>query len=130
MVSRHIFYFAPKSIEYRNMKNKMIEEQGRDWVEVIFEIIALTIISIIVFIGGIYLVVRVIGRFIPFWFSGLAGPLLVLGFDALWIIGTRKWHPKSNQQKVLKKIIFVTVFALSASILLLWSVGYFLRDVW
>ncbi len=107
-----------------------IEGQGRDLVEIVFEIIVLTIIAVIVFIGGIYLVLRVIGRFIPFWFSGLAGPLVVLGFDALWIIGTRKWRPKSNQLKVLKKILSITVFALSASVLVLWSIGYLFRDVW
>jgi hypothetical protein len=115
-------------IEQEN--NKKINKQKKDWIEIVFEVIALTLIATVVFIGGIYLLVRVIGRFIPFWFSGLMGPLLILGFDTLWVIGIRKWRPKSNQLKVLKKIVSVTVLAFSASVLVLWCIGYIFRDVW
>lgn len=110
--------------------NEKTGEQERDWVEIVFEVIALTLVAIVVFIGGIYLVMRVIGRFIPLWFSGFMGPLLILGLDLLWIIGIRMWRPRNNQLKVIKKIISVIVLSFSASVLTLWCIGYLFRDVW
>ena len=109
---------------------KKIGKPRRDWVGTVLEVITLTPIAIVVFIGGIYLLVKVIGRFIPFWFSGLAGPLSVLGFDVLWCIVMRLWRPESNQLRVLKKILFVIVFSFSASILVCWYIGHIFRNVW
>jgi len=111
-------------------KSKKIDDPQRDWVNTVLEVITLIAMAIVVFIGGMYLLVRVIGRFIPFWFSGLAGPLLVLGFDVLWCVGMRWWRPGGNQLKVLKKIVFVTVLALSTAVLTCWCIGYPFRQVW
>jgi len=111
-------------------KSNKIDDPQRDWVNTVLEVITLTAMAIGVFIGGIYLLVGIIGRFIPFWFSGLAGLLLVLGFDVLWCVGMRWWRPRGNQLKVLKKIVSVTVLALSTAVLACWCIGYLFRQVW
>ncbi|MBN2018601.1 MAG: hypothetical protein JW749_00055 [Sedimentisphaerales bacterium] len=112
---------------------KKTNKPRRDWIGIVLDVIALTPIAIAVFIGGMYLFPR-IGRFMPFWFAnwfaGIAGPFLVLGFDILWIIGMKKWQPKSDQIRVLKKIISVTIYAFSASVLVSWYIIYLFDHVW
>ncbi len=114
-------------------KEGKTDDPQRDWVNTVLEVITLTAIAIVVFIGGMYLFPR-ISRFLPFWFAswfaGIAGAFLVLGFDVLWGIGMIKWRPKSNQLKVLKKIVSVTVFAFSVSVLVCWYIVYLFDHVW
>jgi hypothetical protein len=98
---------------------------------IIFEVFFLTLLAVVIFVGGVYLFPRII-RFIPFlfanWFAGISGPFLVMGFDILWIIGMRKWRPMSEQLKILKIILSVSVFALSASLLFGWCFSYVFRQ--
>jgi hypothetical protein len=114
--------------------SKTIEKQGRDWVEIVFEIIALMIIAVIVFIGGMYLFPKMC-RFIPFWlgrllFATLAGPFVILGFVVLLGVSTKWWRPKNNQLRILKKILYVSLFALSTSLLVHWYIIYLFEHVW
>jgi hypothetical protein len=110
--------------------NKETDNPQRNWVDIAVDIIALTPIAIVAFIGGAYLLIRVIGRFVPFWFSGIAGPLTVLAFDVLWAVIMKRWYPASDQMKLLKKILFVIVYAFSASVLACWLIGRLFRHVW
>jgi hypothetical protein len=117
--------------------NKTIEAQGRDWVEIVFEVIALTIIAAIVFIGGVLSFKRIM-RLLPFlfanWFICISVPFLILGFDIIWVIGMKKWQPRSDQLKILKRILSVIVFAFSASMLIavlgLLFLSYLFQHVW
>ncbi|MGB7582131.1 MAG: hypothetical protein WBL85_06765 [Sedimentisphaerales bacterium] len=110
--------------------DKKPDNPQRNWVDTAMDIIFLTPIAIVAFIGGAYLLIRVIGRFVPFWFSGIAGPLTVLAFDVLWGVIMKQWHPISDQMKVLKKILFVIVYAFSTSVLVCWLIGRLFRHVW
>ena len=110
--------------------NKKTDEPQRNWVDIVVEVIALAPIAIVAFIGGMYLFARILNRFMPFCFFGLIGPPLVLGFDILWVIAMKRWQPRTDQLRVLKKILSVTVYAVSVSALFNWYIFYLFEHVW
>lgn len=110
--------------------NERINESKNNWFGTVLDAITIAPIALAVFIGGIWLLIKVIGRFMPYWFSGFAGPVTVLGFDILLFVIMRWWRPRSGQLKALKKLLFVILFSFSASILAVWFIGYITQDMW
>lgn len=71
-----------------------------------------------------------INRHMPNWFFGPIGLFIILGFDIIWIIGMKIWKLKSVRIKIIKKILCVLVFALSASVLTSWLILNLLSGIW
>ena len=99
----------------------MTDECGRKsgWFVTLCWIVFLAIEALAVYVAGIVLLGSWINMYMPNWFFGPAGLVLVLGFDALWV---RLWRPIDKRLKVLKKVLSVAVFALSASVLTCWLI--------
>jgi hypothetical protein len=106
-------------------KNEYIQKKGRLYWKSF-----LTIEAIIIYVTGILLLGRPINRYMPNWFFGPWGFVLVLGFDMFWILCIKLWCPKNERLKILKKIMSVAVFALSASILTSWLILTLFQNVW
>jgi len=86
--------------------------------------------AIIVYIAAIVLLGRPINRYMPNWFFGPLGLVLVSGFDVLWAVCIRLWRPTDERLNALKKFLSVGVFALSASVLTSWLILTLLQDIW
>ena len=97
---------------------------------IICEIVFLGIVAIAVYVGATLLLGEPINRHMPNWFFGPIGLFMILGFDIIWVIGMKIWKLKSVQVKIIKKILSVLVFALSASVLTCWLILNLLSDVW
>jgi hypothetical protein len=92
--------------------------------------VCLAIEAVAIYVAGIILLGRPINWYMPNWFFGPAGLILVLGFDTLWGMGIRLWRPIDERLKVLKKVLSVAVFALSASVLTSWLILTLFQNVW
>jgi hypothetical protein len=92
------------------------------------EIVFLTAMAIVVYVGAILLLSKPIAHRIP-WFFGPIGFFTVLGLDVLWIIAIKSRSLKTVQTKIARKILSVWVFALSAWLLTLCLLAMLLSSI-
>jgi len=97
---------------------------------VAFEIVFLTIMAIVVYGGGILLLGEPINRHMPNWFFCPIGLFLIIGLDIIWIFCIKLWKLNSVQMRIIKNILSVFIFALSASVLTNWLILNVLSDIW
>jgi hypothetical protein len=64
----------------------------------------------------------------PMWFFSPVGPILVLAVDVLWIIAMRRFQIEHKQQFPIKTVLYIIVFAISASLLFWWCFTYVFRQ--
>ena len=79
------------------------ESEQTDHFEKTLEIVLLSIMAIVIYIGGILFLGKPMAHRMPWYFSYI-GPFMVLGFDFIWIIGIKSLKIKSIQTKIIKKI--------------------------
>jgi len=94
------------------------------------EIVSLGILAIAVYVGAIWLLGEPINRHMPVWFSGSAGPLMILGVDIAWIFGIKLRKSKTKRMSRVKRFLSVLIFSLSASVLTSWLILNLLSDIW
>jgi len=96
--------------------------------EIACQIVFLAIMAIAVYIGGVLLLGKPIAHHIP-WFFGPIGPSIILLLNVTWIVGMKIWKLKTEQMKIIKKILSVFLFSLSASLLTLWLILKLLSSI-
>ncbi len=96
--------------------------------DVACEIVFLVIMAIAIYVGGVLFLGKPIAHQMPWFFSPI-GPFMILGFDIIWIIGMKLQKVKIVQIKIIKKILSVLVFSLSASLLTLWLILKLLSSI-
>jgi branched-subunit amino acid transport protein len=100
-----------------------------DRFEVTCEIVFLTILAIVVYVGGILFLGKPISRYMPVWFLNPLCFFSILALDAIWIMGMKFWRTKNVTIKIIKKILSTLVLSLSASVLTSWLIIRFLRAI-
>jgi hypothetical protein len=103
---------------------------ARGVLRIICEVILLALLAIGVFIGGMCTFGKIIDRFVPSCFFSIAGPPLVVAFYVLLCVIMKRWRPIDWRLKILKKAVFVAVFAFSISVLIWWYIVYAFQRVW
>jgi hypothetical protein len=100
------------------------EEQKNqtDHLEKALEIIVLSVMAIIIYIGGILFLGKPISRYMPVWFLSPLCFLFILALVVAWIIGMKFWRPKNLTVKIVKKILCISVIALFVSVLTHWFI--------
>ena len=63
----------------------------------------------------------------PYWFFGLIGPLMVIGFDILWVIAMKLLFKNNIRVKIYLTLLALT---LSASVLACWALLNLLSGSW
>jgi hypothetical protein len=111
----------------RNLLNKRL---NKDFKMKKYEIACLGIEAVAIYVAGIVLLGRPINWYMPNWFFGPAGLVLVLGFDVLWGVCIRLWRPTNERLHGFKKVLSVAVFALSASVLTSWLILRLFQNIW
>jgi hypothetical protein len=103
----------------------------RNTLRIIGEVILFAMLAIGVFIGSMCILGKAIDRYAPDCFFGLAGLFSILAIDVLFVICMRRWPPVEYRLKMLKKAIYITVFAISISSLIWWCIAFvFSRMMW
>ncbi len=97
--------------------------------EIACEVVFLAIVAIVVYGGGILLLGKPISRYMPVWFLNPLCFFSILALDTIWIVGMKFWRPKNITIKIIKKILYVLVLALSASVLTSWFMIKLLRGI-
>ncbi len=97
-------------------ENEQIESADR--FEAVLQIIFLIIFGLVVYAGGIVLLFIPIVYLTAFSLNLLLA-LITLILEIVWIVKVKRWHPKNPQIQILRKLLFVAVFTLLASVLTL-----------
>jgi hypothetical protein len=102
------------------------QKSPANWFDRACEIVFLTAMAIGVWVGGTLLLAKLLAKpianYMPLWFLDRPFFFCILAFDAVWIIGMKLWRPKNVTINTIKKMVFVSVLALSASVLTHWSI--------
>lgn len=105
-----------------------MQEKKRKFPLSIPEIVFLIIFVPISFYVAMRIFIKPMNRpDMPYWFFGPIGPIIVIGFDVLWVIAMRILSLKSIRVKIYLTLL---VFTLSASVLACWVLLKLLSGMW
>ncbi len=105
-----------------------MQEKKRKFPLSIPEVVFLIILIPVIFYVAMRIFIKPMNSpDMPDWFFGPLGPLIVIGFDVLWIIGMRILPLKNMRVKIYPTLFVLT---LSVSALASWALLKLLSDMW